>query len=258
VYHIRYISILEEWSVALRSSRDDASRQEVEHVDSYNVITRPENITDQVYRALRHRIAQGEIAEGERLVESALAEEFNVSKTPVREALARLVSERLAERIPGKGVIARTMSYEEVADYLEVREVLEELAAEKAATRVTQSDIAKLETIITESEAAGVDGDLTRYSELDSAFHTTIICMGDNIALKEIMPPLHDKIRVVMKASVALPGRFPTSVEEHRSVLRALAEGDPREAGAQMRRHIMNTRAAVVERLKSQRRKQEQ
>ena len=82
--------------------------------------------------------------------------------------------------------------------------------------------------------------------------------MGDNIALKEIMPPLHDKIRVVMKASVALPGRFPTSVEEHRSVLRALAEGDPREAGAQMRRHIMNTRAAVVERLKSQRREQEQ
>ncbi len=242
----------------MRRSNDGASRRKINQTCSRNVIRRPENITDQVYRALRQRIAEGEIAEGERMIENALAEEFNVSKTPVREALARLASERLVERIPGRGVIARAMSYEEVADYLEVREVLEELAAEKAATRVTESDIAKLESIIGESEAAGAAGDLNYYSELDSDFHTTIICMGDNIALKEIMPLLHDKIRVVMKASVALPGRFPTSVEEHRSVLRALAEGDPREAGAQMRKHIMNTRAAVVERLKSQTRKQEQ
>lgn len=242
----------------MRRSNDGTSRQKVKRTGSHNVITRPENITDQVYRALRQRIVQGEIAEGERMVEAALAEEFNVSKTPVREALSRLASERLAERIPGGGVIARAMSYEEVADYLEVREVLEGLGAEKAAVRAAQSDIAKLESIIDESEAAGANGDLNSYSVLDSAFHTTIICMGDNIALKEIMPLLHDKIRVVMKASVALPGRFPKSVEEHRSVLRALAEGDPREAGAQMRKHIMSTRAAVMERLTSQNSKQEQ
>ncbi|MEA4882396.1 MAG: GntR family transcriptional regulator [Clostridia bacterium] len=221
------------------------------------MITRPENITDQVYKAIKHRIVCGETSVGERLVESALAEELNVSKTPVREALARLASERLVERVPGKGVAVRTMSYEEVADYLEVREVLEELAAEKAAVRVTQGDIAKLESIIDESEAAGANGDLSSYSVLDSAFHSAIINMGDNIALKEIMPLLHDKIRVVMKASVALPGRFPDSVEEHRSVLRALAAGDPREAGKQMREHITSTRAAVVERLQLQKDTQE-
>ena len=192
------------------------------------------------------------------MVENALAEEFNVSKTPVREALARLASEGLAERIPGKGVVARTMSYEEVADYLEVREVLEGLAAEKAAARVTQAGIAKLESIIVESEAAAAQGDPNAYSAVDAAFHRAIIDMGDNTALKEIMPQLHDKIRVVMKASVALPGRFTKSVEEHRSVLRALAEGDPREAGVEMRKHIMSTRAAVVERLRSHRSEQEQ
>lgn len=236
----------------MRRSTDEAMEQKDDSAGSCNVITRPESITDQVYRILRERIAQGEVANGERLVESVLAEEFKVSKTPVREALARLASEGLVKRVPGRGVVANAMSYEEVVDYLEVREVLEELAASKAAARITEADIAKLEGIIAESEATVARGDLDAYSALDLAFHQTIIDIGENTALKDTMPLLHDKIRVVMKRSVALPGRRTQSAEEHRLVLEALSAGDPQESGRRMRTHIMNTRAAVMERLRLQ------
>lgn len=221
------------------------------------MITRPDSITDQVYKALKRRIVNGEIDEGERLVEDTLAEELGVSKTPVREALARLASERLVERFPGRGAVVRTISYEEVADFLEIREVLEELATQKAAARVTQEDIMKLQSILGESEKAGAEGNPNHYSALDLAFHRTIIDMGDSTALQEIIPLLHDKIHAVMKASVTLPGRFAESIQEHTMILEALIVGDPQVAGVKMREHIKSTRAAVMHRLQLQKDSQE-
>lgn len=212
------------------------------------------NITEQVYEELKKQIVVGKIKDGERLVEDTLAAEFGVSKTPVREALARLISEKLVERIPRKGVVVRAMSYEEVVDFLEVREVLEKFAIRKAAQKVSDVDIAILKQILDESDEAAKEGDPYRYSDLDLAFHSKIIDMSDSTAIKEIIPRVYDQIRVVMRASVSLPNRFHNSVDEHRRILEALVESCPKAAEARMEEHIQVTRAAVVDFLQQSKR----
>lgn len=125
---------------------------------------------------LRHRIVQGELPGGTRLYEVALAEELNISRTPVREAMSRLAEEGLLQRAPGGGFVVRSFTYRDVIDAIELRGVLEGTAARLAAER--GPDPVKFQELkdITEEidtfvwTAAGAR-DFDRYSELNAAFH---------------------------------------------------------------------------------------
>lgn len=210
-----------------------------------NEVVRPESLTEQVYRIIKRSITSGQVGANQRLVERTIASELKVSKTPVREALARLEKEGLVVNVQGKGVLIRRLSRQEVRDILEVREVLEKLAAEKAAQAIDDGRIDALNSILTASEQAAKAGDLERYKEWDAEFHRIVREAGGNRKVTEIIASLEDLIRLVMVTSVALPGRPQSSLKEHRQILQALEARDPVKAGEYAREHVRNIRQAI-------------
>ena len=212
-----------------------------------DVVVRPENLTEQVYKIIKRRITSGELEGGQHLVERVLAAELKVSKTPVREALARLEREGLVVNIPGRGVVVRKLTPQEVEDILEVREVLEGLAAEKAAVAISPQELSELGSILAEGEEVAKTRDLARYKELDTEFHRIVRNASGNQKVAELMGFLEDQIRLVMVTSVTLPGRPQNSLAEHRGILEALKNRDPRLAGERAREHVRNVRRAVAQ-----------
>jgi len=141
---------------------------------------------------LRHRIVQGEIPGGTRLYEVALAEEMNISRTPVREAMSRLAEEGLLQRAPGGGFAVRSFTYRDVIDAIELRGVLEGTAARLAAER--GADPGKLKEIKEISDevdsfvwVAESARDFDRYTELNAAFHDALAALcGSEIVQAEL------------------------------------------------------------------------
>ncbi|MWD29442.1 GntR family transcriptional regulator [Aquicoccus sp. SCR17] len=128
---------------------------------------------------LRQRIINGDLTGGTRLYEVALAEELQISRTPVREAMSRLAEEGLLERAPGGGFMVRSFTFSDVIDAIELRGVLEGTAARLAAERgIPESGAAALRDVILrldaccEVEAELLDFD--RYAELNEEFHALL------------------------------------------------------------------------------------
>lgn len=189
---------------------------------------------------LRQRIIRGEIAGGTRLYEVALAEELDISRTPVREAMSRLAEEGLLERARGGGFVVRSFTYDDVIDAIELRGVLEGTAARLAAERgVGDEELANIKEIVLNLDAcfevSGVEVDFDRYSELNAKFHATLADLCDSrIILREL-----DRVKSLPFASPSafVFGRPSAAATYHALVLgqmqhRALIEAiENREGG---------------------------
>src|SRR5919201_6337434 len=133
-------------------------------------VQRAESIAARTYRDLRNALVRQAIAPGQRLVEADLAQQLGVSRTPVREALARLVTEGLVVVLPAGGMAARD-TRSELADIYGLRQVLEGYAARLAATRIEPEELDRLSRLAHQMDVSIADGALDRYVELNNAFH---------------------------------------------------------------------------------------
>lgn len=211
---------------------------------SERVIIRASTLTEQVYEVLKERITSGAYPGGHHLVERSLAKEFGVSKTPVREALARLEREGLVLFEAGRGMRVRMLDPVEVDELLELRELLEGFIAEKAAIVGEDDDIRRLESIVTESEALP-PSNIQDYKRLDEQFHRILREMARNRVLANVIDSLQAQISLVMATTIILPGRRAASVQEHRDIFEAIQAKDPRAAGEYARLHMRNARRAL-------------
>ncbi|MCC5989306.1 MAG: GntR family transcriptional regulator [Pararhodobacter sp.] len=167
---------------------------------------------------LRKRILNGEIAGGTRLYEVALADELNVSRTPVREALSRLAEEGLLERARGGGFVVRSFAVADVLDMIELRGVLEGTAARLAAERgVEAAKLAAIREILVKLDccfgSAPGDVDLDRYAVLNAAFHEAMSKLAGSAVLER------EIARVVR-----LPFASPSAFLPHRARIEALGQ----------------------------------
>ncbi len=211
---------------------------------------RRRTLTEEVYEALKGDILSRRLRRGARLVESRLAAEFGVSKTPVREAISRLEREGLVDFIPHHGAVVSRLSAKQVEDLMELREALEGFGAEKAATRISAEHLQTLSRLVTEGAEALTKGELERYKEIDLRFHRVIQAASGNERLALAIAGLADQIRMVMSTSVQLKGRADSSVEEHRGIYEALERRDPQAAAAAARSHIARARDAILAHLR--------
>lgn len=169
---------------------------------------------------LRQRIVGGELPGGTRLYEVALAEELDISRTPVREAMSRLAEEGLLERARGGGFVVRSFTYRDVIDAIELRGVLEGTAARLAAERGTHpDDIKKIREIVDQIDtcfgANDEPADFDRYSELNAAFHTALagLCAS---------PVVERELVRVKSLPFASPSAFVLGRSDSTSAYRAL------------------------------------
>ncbi len=202
--------------------------------------------SEYVYEQLRKSIFEKRLRPGQRLPEAALARDFKVSRTPVREALRKLANEGLVDFVPNFGARLVLPGKEEIEDAYELREYLECLAIRKASSRITPPDLYRLEENIREEERVFAERNLDNYLRVNIAFHGIIAEASGNRMLCEFIGNVLSRVYVYM---VFFESFFDfdsnPSLDEHRRILEALREKNTDLAEKLMRTHINLSRKAL-------------
>lgn len=203
-------------------------------------------LNERVSQEVRHRIISGQFLPGSKLDEQALAVELGVSRTPLREAIGRLVKEGLVQYRPYQGAFVRTFTAKEVSDLYTVRRALEETAIRLATARLTEARLATLRELLDEINGALERGDLAEYGEADRRFHETIAGYSDNATLIECLDRLDLQVRIVRTLANRNPEVVARTALQRSQVVAALQARDPHRAAALLGAHIESVRRAVV------------
>ncbi len=210
---------------------------------------------DELAATLQARVLSGEIPTGARLRQEALAEEFGVSRTPVREALRKLQATGLVEVRPNRGALVRAPNAREIREAYEVRAELEGLAAELAATRIREDELRRLRAAVADFRrlAGARRRDVDAWGRANDVFHQTIQDAAGNMRLVETLAHLHrsfprDLTGFVLGGS---DGLLRENVAQHERVLAAIESHDPAEARRQMTEHVRSAGELVVHRFES-------
>ena len=190
---------------------------------------------DRAYRALHDRIAEGAIAPGDRLREAALAEEFGLSRTPVREALRRLESDGLLLHEPHRGMVVRTLDHQAVTELYLIRGVLEATAAALAARHASDAEIDTLYEMVDAQEGVAGGAEAARLNKL---FHRALYRGAHNRYLLDMLDGLATSMTLLGRTTLSLPGRAADAHGEHRAIVDALRAHDPDAAERAAREHI--------------------
>jgi DNA-binding GntR family transcriptional regulator len=193
---------------------------------------------DQAYAVLRSAIVGAELEPGRRLSENQLAELIGVSRTPVRDALARLRDERLVAIVPQLGTFVTYIDEDAVADAHFVREALEVGAVRIVAERVDGGGLRALDESLAAQERAVAADDAEAFARLDDHFHHLLCDLsGREVAwrLSERTRGQLDRVRLL---SLPEPGYRDQMLAEHRAVVAAVADHDARRAERELRHHL--------------------
>jgi len=220
-------------------------------------------LVDKLAATLQARMLAGELVSGTRLRQAALADEFGVSRTPIREALRKLQASGLVELIPHRGALVRAPTAREIRDAYEVRAELEGLAAELAARRIHQDQLdilhdmqaqfrEALDRMVLLRSGGGMPFDpeeeTARWGRANDGFHQAIQDAAANDVLAAQLLHLHrsfprDLTRTVLGESVTLLGE---NVREHEEILAAIERRDAEAAREVMAKHVRHAGALVT------------
>ncbi|HLL26545.1 MAG TPA: GntR family transcriptional regulator [Xanthobacteraceae bacterium] len=199
---------------------------------------------EKIRQTLADDILQGVYPPGARLDEMSLARRFNLSRTPVREALRQLISTGLVEMRPHRGAIVSLPGRTALAEMFEVMEEMEATCARLAAQRISPAERARLETIHRESAEAVEADDRESYRKLNFNFHDAIYRAAHNEFMLSTALAIRSRIAPFRRAQFDIRGRLSKSYDEHGAIMRSIIEGDGEIASEAMRAHVGVVRAA--------------
>jgi DNA-binding GntR family transcriptional regulator len=201
---------------------------------------------EQVAERLRSRIFAHELPPGGWIDEQALASEYGISRTPLREALKVLAAEGLVVLKPRRGCYVTELSEQDIDEVFPVMALLEGRVAEEAARRATSADFAHLAAIHEELERHAATNDADRFFEANQRFHAALQTIAGNRYLAQLIDDARKVIKLTRRDSLRLEGRLKQSLAEHRAILEALRLKDADLAGQRMRDHLLSGRAALA------------
>ena len=178
--------------------------------------------------------------------EQALADDYGISRTPLREALKVLASEGLVTLKPRRGCYVTEISERDLDEIFSVMALLEGQCAHITARKATDADLERLRKIHEKLEKAAGGGDIDGYFEANQAFHQALQKITDNRWLLQVIEDLRKVIKLSRHHSLFSEGRLEQSLAEHRGILAALIERDAERAELLMRAHIDSGRAALA------------
>ena len=206
---------------------------------------------EQIYDLLRATILSGEFAPGQRLSPNELSERFQVSVTPIRDALRRLEADGLAEVRPRRGTFVFQFTAQDVRDVFESRRIIEQAAAEKLS--IASEAISQQMSTLLDAMAVLIDGenvsDYPRYLELDKEFHTYIVEILQNRRLTEFYHGLRAYTYVARVLVPAAERRLPQTHEEHCKILEAFQQRDVARAKQAIAIHLDNAADDILHRI---------
>ena len=195
-------------------------------------------LRSQVKDVLIERIIEGHYKPGARLVETQIARELGVSQAPVREALRDLESVGMVESFAFRGARVRQPTRAELIEAFPVRAALESLAASEAAVRIDDSQLAQLEQLIEQMEAAAAQGKAHQQAIANAQFHALIVEAAHNKTLERLWAFLEPWARTYLTAARSGVDLAELAVR-HRKILKPLRERDSAGAAAAMREHLL-------------------
>jgi len=209
--------------------------------------TRHENLDRKVYRELKSMIVDRKLKPGDKILQEKISQEFGVSRTPLMCALKKLEQEKLVQAIPRRGFYVRRFTKEEVLEAFELREILEGLAARRAALIITPAQAERLRAFFTDADVSDSGQGIKRYSDEDRRFHHFLIELGGFDLLNDILENYNIitvSYRVdVMEGLVRHPRE---TLPEHRALIEAIASGKPDLAEKLARQHFARSRQQLL------------
>ncbi len=201
-----------------------------------------ENLDQKAYEIVKHMITERQILPGEKIPQEKLAQELGISRTPLVSALKFLEHEKLVESKPRRGYFVRLFSQEEMVSIFELREVLEGLAAKRAAANITDEQIDILRGFFKSFAESSDITDFRAYAKEDRRFHNYITEIGAKEFLKSILQTYNFITASYQYLSTEGLVRPPNeTIEEHLAVIKAISERNPEGAEILMRRHLRKT-----------------
>jgi len=210
-------------------------------------------IAEDIFRSLADQIISGRIAPGQRMEEQVVANEFGVSRTPVRDALRQLAATGLVEIKPNRGVTVVDPPIHQLNDMFEALGELEALCARLSAQRMSDIERKKLDMIMQECRTAMRGKNRKKYADANEKFHKLIYQGSHNQTLEEIAVALWQRLEPFRRSSFfEVRGRMQASLKEHEGISKAILAKNAELAHTMMRDHVTNSNMNAVEHLTSQ------
>ena len=200
----------------------------------------------EVAERLRQRIFAHELTPGDWIDEQNLAEQYGISRTPLREALKVLASEGLVELRPRRGCYVTEISRQDLDDIFPLMAMLEGRCAFIAVQLAKPADIRDLKAIHEKLELAAKESRIDAFFEANQAFHKQIQELAANRWMLSVIHDLRKVLKVSRLHSLSLEGRLQQSLDEHRAIMAAITAGDALKAETLMHDHLLSGREALA------------
>jgi DNA-binding GntR family transcriptional regulator len=206
------------------------------------------SLKDRVYDALKDTIAGMNIYEGTdepRLDERQLSEDLGVSRTPVREAIARLEQEGLVRIVPRRGVFVARKTKQEIVEMITVWAALESMAARLITKQATDEDIASLRAMYATIKDDTAQANIDEYSGMNIRFHQAIIRLSKSQLIESMTETLFIHMRAIRARTIGENNRIQRSIIDHMNIIKALEDRDADLAERLSREHTLGLAAHV-------------
>jgi DNA-binding GntR family transcriptional regulator len=205
----------------------------------------PRALYEEVAELLRQRIFRRELEPGSWIDEVKIAQEFGISRTPLREALKVLAAEGLVELVPRRGCRVIEMTDADAEQLFPVMAMLEGRCALEATQRASDDDIAELRRLHDQLERSAAAADIDGYYRVNHQFHSLVQQLAANRWLDRVGGDLRRFMRLWRGRQLKLPGRLAASLNEHRVLIDAFEQRDAQRAERAMHDHLMAQLAAL-------------
>ena len=207
----------------------------------------PSRLADLAYASLKETILNTDYTSEGRLDERELAGSLKISRTPLRDAIHRLVSEGFLRVEPRKGVFIIRKTRQEIIEILYVRAALEGMAAKLAVRHITDADLAQMKVMFAGFTERNVTDRVDDFSYANVCFHEFVLKLSRCQKLQDVAANIADHMRMVRMATIRLGNRASNALAEHLEMIAAFEKRDGERAGRLMQAHIEGLATYVEE-----------
>jgi DNA-binding GntR family transcriptional regulator len=200
------------------------------------------NLSSLIYRELRELITYGKLNPGEKIVESNLIKQFNISRTPVREAIRMLQARGFVEATHNKGTYVKKISVKELENIYDALSALEGFAVHIATQNMTRKQIEMLEKSNNKLRRLNSSAERKKYVEKNLEFHSLFSQFCGNDFLGDLIQETRNRVYRYRIGGIAMEGHIHEFISDHEGIIESIKRGDAQKSEEKMRQHIRRTK----------------
>jgi len=210
-------------------------------------VERPLTLREKIVDFIKDAVVSGRLKPGERVPEQEIAENFGISRTPIREAFRQLESEGFISVTPRKGAVVSPITDKDVSEFYIIKSLLEGYAAGVACPKLTPKEIKRLEALNAQMKKCAERDDVKNFFRLDNDFHDVFLAACGNDKLSVLVHALVEQFERFRITALSLPGRMKDSVRQHVEIIDAFRAGDAALVERLVRANAEKGRDVLVE-----------